>query len=606
MPRIALLSVALLMIGEVRAGRAAEPAGEMVIYAALRPANWDLYLFDKPGSEPRRLTTDAGPDYDGVFSPDGRWLVFCSERRGNPDLYVLDLHNPGPPRPLTSGDAMEDAAAFSPDGRSLAFVSTRDGSADIFVMPFSSDWQEAADATNLTRRSGGDFSPAFSPDGQWIAFSSDRDGYKASEIYVMRSDGSETRRLTQADGWDGAPVWSADGKAIYFYSQRDAGHRIYRMAQDGSDPRPVTPAGEAAVSPVLAPGGRLAYASRRNERSSIASVALDGSGPRLESDSTRDYWAPAYDAKSGRMVCHGPGPAGDRPVFNSSTPGPFVVDDRHQVKLPDRQLVVRAIRGYFPSLGPTGGRVASDEGFDRIVVSRLDGTGLHEAYGPASGTAWRPTWSKDGRWIAATVGPTFAAPNARADIWKFMPDGSQAVNLTADSPANDAFPDFSPDGGRIVFRSGREGNHDIYLMDADGSNVRRLTDHAATDTMPAFAPDGKRVAFTSNRDDDYEIYILSLDVAQRDTDGGQDRPRRITNSPGRDTHPCFSPDGKWLVFASERGGMNDEVPLIPIFNPQPYGEIFAIRLEDGKLVRLTHNKWEDGTPTWGRLPGTGF
>ena len=44
--------------------------------------------------------------------------------------------------------------------------------------------------------------------------------------------------------------------------------------------------------------------------------------------------------------------------------------------------------------------------------------------------------------------------------------------------------------------------------------------------------------------------------------------------------------------------MNDEVPLIPIFNAQPYGDIFALRLEDGKLVRLTHNKWEDGSPTW--------
>ena len=138
-------------------------------------------------------------------------------------------------------------------------------------------------------------------------------------------------------------------------------------------------------------------------------------------------------------------------------------------------------------------------------------------------------------------------------------------------------------------------------MDADGRRVRRLTDHAATDTMPSFSPDGKRVAFISNRDDDYEIYILQLGVAQRDSAGGQGEPRRITNSPGRDTHPYFSPDGKWLVFASERGGMNDEVPLIPIFNPQPYGEIFAVRLEDGKIVRLTHNKWEDGTPTWGTL-----
>ncbi len=111
--------------------------------------------------------------------------------------------------------------------------------------------------------------------------------------------------------------------------------------------------------------------------------------------------------------------------------------------------------------------------------------------------------------------------------------------------------------------------------------------------MPALSADGGRVAFTSDRTGDYEIYLLRLG-----RDGGRQGLERITHSPGRDTHPKFSPDGRWLVFASQRGGMNDEAPLISAFNPQPYGEIFALRLADGTTVRLTHNKWEDGPPTW--------
>ena len=71
-------------------------------------------------------------------------MVFCSERRGNPDLYALDLKNGGQPRLLTDNDSMEDAPAFSPDGKRIVFVSTRDGSADIFTMQFDSDDPKAS------------------------------------------------------------------------------------------------------------------------------------------------------------------------------------------------------------------------------------------------------------------------------------------------------------------------------------------------------------------------------------------------------------------------------------------------------------------------------
>src|SRR5262245_64384846 len=148
---------------------------DRIFYTTLRPANWDIYLFDGSGSGPRRLTDDPALDYNPVFSPDGRWVVFCSERRGNPDLYALDLKNGGQPRLLTDNDSMEDAPSFSPDGKRIVFVSTRDGNADIFTMPFDPENPKASSkAVNLTRGMGGDFNPAFSPDGRHIAFSSDR------------------------------------------------------------------------------------------------------------------------------------------------------------------------------------------------------------------------------------------------------------------------------------------------------------------------------------------------------------------------------------------------------------------------------------------------
>jgi TolB protein len=584
-----------LLLASVVAAPAAEPLRERIVYASFRPANTDLYLFDTPGKAPRRLTADSELDYNPVFSPNGQWVVFCSERRGNPELYALDLRHPAQPRLLTNSAALEDAPSISPDGKRLVFVSSRDGNADIFVMPFRPDGAEAAaEAVNLTKDQGGDFHPAFSPDGKQIAFASDRDGYRESEIYLMQADGSHLRRLTKSPGWDGSPAWSRDGKWLYFYSQRQAGAGIYRMKTDGSGQKQIF-AGPA-LSPAVAPDGRVAFAVKENDQWRIYSVTGDGKKKRLESDGGRDYQAPAFDAKSGRLLCHGSGDSGSAPQLQEPVAGPFLVDNRLQVQLPDRELEFWAVRGTFPSLGPTGRELVFGEHFAKLITSRLDGSGQQVIFASAE-PVWRPQWSGDGEWIVCAVGPTFAGPAAQVDIWKLRPDGSQAVNLTGGAAANNGFPYFSPDGKRIVFRSGRDGNHEIYLMNADASGVQRLTDNAATDTMPSFSPDGSEVAFVSKRDGDYEIYTLKIDAA-----GKPGELRRITNSPGFDTHPVYSPDGQWLVFTSARGGLNDEEPLLTIFNPQPYGELYALRLADGLTLRLTHNKWEDGTPTWVRMP----
>jgi TolB protein len=305
------------------------------------------------------------------------------------------------------------------------------------------------------------------------------------------------------------------------------------------------------------------------------------------------------------MIAFGPGESDPTTRFETDAPGPFLANPPHSVELPDRTLRLHAVRGYLPTLDPTASEVATSEGFSRLMISRLDGADKRIVFDSAQQDRYRgdlgvfgPTWSDDGAWLAYGVGLPFS-PVADVDIWKSRTDGSEAVNLTPDSDANDALPDFSPDGRRIVFRSTRDGNKEIYLMNADGTGLRRLTETEATNTMPSFSSAGDRIAFVSTRDGDYEIYILDLGE-----DGSPGEVRRVTNSPGRDMHPKFSPDDKWLLFASQRAGVSDEVPLLRvIFQPQPYGEAYAMRLEDGEVFRLTQNKWEDGPAAWGRTPG---
>jgi Tol biopolymer transport system component len=96
---------------------------------------------------------------------------------------------------------------------------------------------------------------------------------------------------------------------------------------------------------------------------------------------------------------------------------------------------------------------------------------------------------------------------------------------------------------KIAFSSNRDGNFEIYVMNADGSDQTRLTDHPAWDVSPSWSPDGSRIAFSSMRDGNYEIYVMNAD--------GSDLTR-LTNHPDADFQPVWSPDGRKIAFVSNR------------------------------------------------------
>ena len=168
-------------------------------------------------------------------------------------------------------------------------------------------------------------------------------------------------------------------------------------------------------------------------------------------------------------------------------------------------------------------------------------------------TTWEPSWSPDGRWIAFS----FQKVGEFSEIRVMDADGKNRRNLT-ENTAYDEDPSWLPEGKRIVFTSGRDGNGEIYVMDADGKNPRNLTQNATHEADPSWSPDGKRIVFTSIRDGhvDAKWGLPTSEIYVMDADGKNQR--RLTNNPHDDYSPSWSPDGRRIVFTSRRDG-NGEI-----------------------------------------------
>jgi Tol biopolymer transport system component len=627
---------------------------QRLVFQSLKPTNWNIYYFAALQTAPRQITSGPGLNYDAVLSPDGRWVVFTSERAGIPHLYALDVNRGGDPRLLIDSNCMEDQAAISPDGRTIAFMSDYFGNANIHLMPFDPTITQPADrATNLTNNASGNFRPAFSPDGKWIAFSSDRDRpvtsnpyfpfvrQREGDIYVMDLQGKNLKRLTDTPNWNGSPVWSPDGATIYFYSGRNGktappqspilsqkgGFELWAMNADGSGQRRVTPPGIEALSPTMA-DGRIVFATRSTWKDwTLASVKPDGSDLRRETHGVTNYWNPSFNSRTGALVAHGIGPiAGEtQAVEEILGPGPLLSPD-FPIALPVPDLPGGALALY--PLRHTSGLAPHPHG-NELIVTIEDAKGTTLAHANFDGTNQKDLfflpgvgiiasedhrarvfdvkYSDDGNLVTFTEGVFSGGRTDRAEVWTMRPDAGNRVNLTQLSGlggrANEGMSTISPCGRRIVFRSSRNGHFNLYIMDVDGANIRQLTDGPWRDNFPVFSPAGDEIAFSSDRDGvpdqsgyrTFDNYILRIDP-----EAPPGESRRITNDSGQTSHPYYSPDGKWICYTSERGGINDEEPVVQevVFAPQMYGDIYLQHLSDGRTIRVTHNKWEDGTVFW--------
>jgi Tol biopolymer transport system component len=313
---------------------------------------------------------------------------------------------------------------------------------------------------------------------------------------------------------------------------------------------------------VVGPERRIAFQSNRDGNDEIYVMNGDGS---VEANLTKH---PAAD----RRVSWSPD--GTKIAFTRYLPGStydgelFVMnaDGSNQVNLSNHPGM-----DYVWSWSPDGTRLIANRDEAGIYVINVDGSGLifltgPDSFGPVS-------WSPDGTRIVFT-----SWRDGNDEIYIMNADGSNQTRLT-DSPSWDLGASWSPDGSLIVFTSGRTGISRVWVMNADGSNQSQVSDAWDENIGRVWSPDGTKIAFKAIR---HEQLSQATDIWVVNVDGtGQ---RNLTDYPGHEDMPAWSPDGAWIAFTA--------------YNRDLSSEIYLMRADGSEQQRLTYNLAVDDSPTW--------
>ncbi len=206
------------------------PDGRRILFTSERDGNREVYIMNADGSETINLTQHPSHDWQPAWSPDGTRIVFSSYRDENWEIYLFNADGSGLVR-LTEHPESDFSPTWSPDGQKILFASRRNGNADLFALDL-----ESRKLTQLTHSKQDEYDPAWSPDGEWIAFTTLID--EQSDIFVMHADGSNPVNLTNSRyANDFQPAWTQYSEAIIFvsYTAADGDHDLFRIRRDGRE-----------------------------------------------------------------------------------------------------------------------------------------------------------------------------------------------------------------------------------------------------------------------------------------------------------------------------------------------------------------------------------
>jgi eukaryotic-like serine/threonine-protein kinase len=403
----------------------------------------------------------------------------------------------------------------------------------------------------LTSLNGLEVAPTFSPDGTQVAFSWNGEREDNSDIYLKTVGSSDVRRLTTDPAADTLPVWSPDGKEIAFLRDHPGGGtNVYSVLPSGGAERKLAdfrigggPSARIAWSPDqrwIVGRPDMSEDLARNGNWALYLIPLGSGTPRrlTEAKAPDIDLAPSFSPDGlhlAYLACVN---------FSGHSCGVKVLElgaDYMPAGRPRHLANARQLRSIAWSRD--GASVVYDtntRGSWELWRVSVDGGAEPERLEMAGDHSRQPAIAPAGDRLA------FERASQGLSVYKLRARGEPEPILV--STAWDYNPQFSPDGRRIAFSSGRSGDvEEIWLASADGSGARQLTHGPGTrQTLPAWSPDGRQTAFEStDANARADIWVIPAD-------GGI--PRQVTTDPGEENSPVWSRDGRRIYFLSDREG----------------------------------------------------